>query len=56
MDSIIADVMPDYVDQLNGIIGTLVPFFPGGVLVAVIAWAFGIAVYTAFRWLNSWTR
>ena len=56
MDSIISYVLPDYVSNLTEIVGIASPYLAGGVLVAFIGWSIGYAVYTAFHWLNSWSR
>ena len=56
MDNIVSSVLPDYVNVLSELVGRASPFLAGGVLVAFIGWSVGFAVYTAFHWLNSWSR
>lgn len=55
LDAMLSPVIPDYVSLLQEILALQAEFFVGGVLISFLAWAVGIAVYTAFRWLKSWT-
>ena len=55
-ESIISPVLPNYMDLIGELVNLDAQFFVGGVLAAFIAWSIGIAVYTAFHWLNNWSR
>ena len=56
IDDLISGVLPDYIDLMNEALSFSGEAFVGGVLAAVIAWAIGYAIYTAFHWLSSWTN
>lgn len=56
METLLADIIPNFYDELSSLLASFAEFFAGGVVIAFIFWTIGFAVGEVFKLLDSATR